>query len=141
MRAGHDQHDRDQPGDGQRVQRQAGGPKPAVARGGVCVEVRRHPVRVDDRDEAVKQSDDVQHEDGRQHGWVHDQRDELLPIHPQEEPAGQGEDQDRPCGESQRPVPGANVGLPESGKDQGKEGGRKRGLGARPRALLTVHRG
>ena len=107
----------------------------------MCIDVGRHPVRVDDRDEAVEQGDDVQHEHGRQHGRIHDQRDELLAIHPQEEPAGQGEDQDRPRGEPERPVPGAGVGLPEPGKDQGKEGGRKRGLGARPRRLLTVHRG
>ncbi len=134
----HDQ-DRQQAGDRQRAQRQLRLAEVAAARRVDLVEVAGDVPRVDGGDDAVDQDQDVDDEDAGEHLGLDDEAHEVQPVDPDEDPAGQGDQQERQRGEGQRPRVGARVGVAEPGEDQGEEGRRERGSRAgrlRPRRAL-----
>ena len=90
--ARHDQHDGEQAGDRQGIARQARLAQPPAAGHGVRVEVLRDAIRIDDRDQAVEQRNEVEDEDRAQQERAEQQPDELEPVHPQHEA---GEERER----------------------------------------------
>ena len=138
--AGHDQHDRRQAREGDGIARQPGSAQSSVARHRVGVEEFRDAVRIDDRDEAVEQRHEVEDEDRRQQERAEQQRDDLDPIHPQQEAGDQRDEEHRRRGEAQGSRRGARVQMTESRKQEGEERRSEGRPGARSRLLRFLHR-
>ena len=138
--AGHDQHDGEQAGGGQRVARQPGLAESSVAGHRVGVQVLGHAVGIDDRDQPVQQRDEVEDEDRGQQERAEQQRDELDPVHPQQDARAEGDQQDGRGGEAEGARRRAGVELAKARKDQGKECRREWRPGARSRPLRFLHR-
>jgi hypothetical protein len=138
---GHHQDDRQEPREGQGVARQPRGAKTAVSAGGVCVDVLRDPVRIDDRDQPVQQGDHVEREHRAEQERVEHEADQFDPIEPKHD-AGQQGRQEHGCGrEGEGPIGRADVPVSETGEEQGEKRRRERRPSARSRVLRLVHRG
>ena len=70
-----------------------------------------------------------------------DQAEQVEPVHPQEDPGAQRDEQDRRRRERQGAHRRAGVELAETGEDQGEERRGERRPGARSRLLRCLHRG
>ena len=138
--AGHHQEDRGEPGERQRAARQPDRAEPAVARGGLGVHVLGDAIRVDDGDQAIDQDHDIDPEDAADERGVEGHLEQVQAVHPQEEPAAQGDQEDRRRREGERAQRRTGVELAEAGEDQGQECRREGGLRTRPSALRVLHR-
>ena len=141
MTAGHDEHDREETGDGERVLRDAGPARPAIGGCEDSVEVLGDAVGIDDGDQAVDQDPEIDHEDGIEHGRIDEQPEQRDPVETQDRPGAQGKGEDgrgRECEGTHRRT---GVQMPESREDQGEECRREGRPRAPSRALRFVHRG
>ena len=129
--AADDDQDGEEAGDRQRAQRELRAPEPATARGVDLVQEPRDVPRVDRRHDPVDQDQDVDDEDAGQHLRLDDEPEQVEPVDPQEDPAGERDQQQRQRGERQRARPGAGIGVTEPGEDQGQERRGERGSRAR----------
>ncbi len=121
MAAGDHQADGEQAGDRQRADPEGRPAEPAATGRVDRVQVGRHPVGVDRGHDPIGEEEQVDDEQRRQDR--HELGAEDLDARAEGDPAGQGDDEDRDGGEPERPVPGAGIGVPETGEDQGQEGG------------------
>ena len=140
MAAGHDQHDGEQAGDGQGVAREPRLAQPPAARHGMRVEVLRDAIRIDDRDQAVEQRNEVEDEDRAQQERAEQQPDELQAVHPQHEAGEERDQQDWRGREPEGPRVGAQIEVPEAREEERKERRSERRPGARSRLLRFLHR-
>ena len=141
MAPGHDQDDREKTRDREGVATEPGTSGPTITRGGRRVEVLRDAIGVDDGDEPVDEDAEVDDEDRIEDGRVDQETEQRDLVHADDGAGREGQRQDRPGGEGQRPHRRTGIQLAESGEDQREESGRKRGPRARSRALWFVHRG
>ena len=130
--AGHDEDDRQEPGDRQRVEDDPRPPEPPAAAQRDSVQVHRHPVGIDDRQQAVEQRDEVQDEDAGQDPRREEEPEQLCLVRPEHHAGEQGEQ-------------------PESAapRSPGRDGRRRRRHGparerrgrGQPRRTATAHAG
>ena len=129
--AGDHQADREQAGERERVEPERRPAEPAAAGRVDGVEVGGDPVGVDRRDDPIDEEQDVDDEDaaagfGDRAAPPKTWRPELSAIPPVRASSRIGSG-----GEAEGPVPGAGIGVAETGEDQGQEGGREGGAVSR----------
>jgi len=138
MRAAHHEDHRRETRQRERVLRHPCLPEPTVAGGCVGVQILGHPVGIDDRDEPIDERDEVEREDRADQ--LQERAEELELTHPDHDPAGQRDEQDRGRGEQQGARRRTGIRVAQAGEDQGQECRRERRPGARSRLLRVLHR-
>jgi len=141
MTTGHHQDHREQSADRDRSEDPAWRPQASAAARRHAIEIRGHPVRVDDRDEAIHEKDQVEDEEAGQDPRGQDEGDQLGRLHSQSNAGDQGHEQDQRGREAERSLLGTRVEVAQARKEEGEEGGNKGRSPSRPRLLRALHRG
>ena len=149
VQCAHDDHDREQPRQ-RRDPGQANGGTPSRATfDGHAPASRRipsgeppgDPPGVDDCGSAVGERHEIDHEQARDEPLLDGEPRKLEDVQTNRDPREQRPDEDRRRRETERTAVGAEIGVPEAGKEEGEERGDEGGAPARTHFVRGLHRG